>query len=163
MAQTSQAQAFAAPIVKLWSDGMAMAVEGVEVSQAQGKRMLENAMDFSTATGKEVMRTAGELRDRMLEATGSASDLLREQAGMFNDVAKDPMGVGQRVVSSYVEGTRRAMEIGTASMKSVLAVMGSTWSQMEKASQESRESWTQYVNALHAIAEAKAKRETPTV
>jgi len=159
MVQAGQAQMIAAPILKLWSDGIAMAAEGLEASQVQGKRILESTFELANATGKDYLKSAAEFRDRVVEVTGTAGDVLKDQASMFNDIPKDPVGVGQRVMAGYVEGARRSMEIGAAAMKSSMGLMGTTWSRMEKASQEVRESWTEYATRIQAIVEAKAKSE----
>lgn len=158
MTQVTQVQAISAPIQQLFSDSVSMALEGLEVSQAQGKKLLESAFELGAASAKDSLKYADELRGRFAEATNTANELLKEQASLFNDLPKDPVGATQKVISGYVEGSRKALEVGAEALKSYVNLVNDAWSRLEKASQESRENYVAFVGKLQAIVESAAKK-----
>jgi hypothetical protein len=158
MSQATQAQAITAPVQQLLSDSVAMALEGFAVSQAQGQKLLESAFELGAANAKDSLRYAEELRGRFTEATNAASELWKEQVAVFNDLPKDPVAATQRVVSCYVEGSRKALEVGAEALKSYVNLVNDLWARLEKVSQETREAYVGFVNKLQAIVESTAKR-----
>src|SRR3990172_4985547 len=70
-------------------DRVSMALEGLAVSQAEGKQLLERALELGAATGKDSLKYAEELRRRLTEATNTANELLKEQVALFNELPKD--------------------------------------------------------------------------
>lgn len=158
MSQQTQSQVFGAPIQKVLSDSMSMALEGLEVSQAQGKRFLESAFEMGAAQAKDSLKFADEMRGRFAEATNSANEMLKGQASLFNDLAKDPVGASQKVLSGYVEGYRKGVELGAEALKSYVTLANEVWARLEKSSQETRENYVAYVGRLQAIVETTAKK-----
>jgi hypothetical protein len=152
-----QAQAMTAPILKMWSDGLSMAAQGLEASQAQGKKMAESAFEVATAVGKDYLQYADDVRTRAAQAAGSANELLKEQAALVNDMAKDPAGATQRVIAGWAEGSRKSMEMGADALKGYVGLLDSVWSRMEKASHDARQNYIEYVKALQGIVESKSK------
>ncbi len=158
MMQGTQVQAIGAPIQQLWSDGISMALEGFEVSQAQGKKFLESAFELAAANAKDSLKYSEDLRGRFTEATNTANDLLKDQAALFNELPKDPVGATQRVISGYVEGSRKALELGAVALKSYVNLVGDVWSRLETVSQESRQNYIEFAGKLQGIVESKAKK-----
>ncbi len=107
MTQATQVQAIGAPIQQLWSDSVAIALEGFAASQAQGKQWLESTFELGAASAKDSLKYAEELRGRLAEATSTANELLKEQVALFNELPKDPVAATQKVISAYVEGSRK--------------------------------------------------------
>ncbi len=157
MMQGTQAQAIGAPIQQLWSDSISMALEGFEVSQAQGKKVLESTFELAAANAKDSLKYAEELRGRFTEATNTANELLKDQAALFNDLPKDPVGATQRVISGYVESSRKSLELGAGALKCYVDLVNDVWSRLEKASQESRQNYIEFASKLQGIVE-KAKK-----
>jgi hypothetical protein len=155
----NQAQAMSAPILKIWSDGLAMAMQSLEASQAHSKKILESAFEVSAAAGKDCLSYADEARARVTRATGNANELVKEQAALLNDMARDPAGAGQRAIAAWAEGSRKSLEMGVEALKSYAGLMDTLWSRMEKAGHDARRGYMDYVNALQGIVEAQSKTE----
>lgn len=158
MTQATQVQALGAPIQQLWSDSVSMALEGFAVSQAQGKQWLESTFELGAANAKDSLKYAEELRGRLTDATNTASELLKEQVTLFNELPKDPVAATQKVISGYVEGSRKALEVGAEALKSYVALVNDVWARLEKASQETREHYVAFVNKLQGIVESAARK-----
>ncbi len=158
MSQETQVQAIGAPIQKVLSDSISMALEGLEVTQAQGKKILESAFEMGAAQAKDSLKYADELRGRFAEATNTANELLKGQASLFNELPKDPVGAAQKVISGYVEGYRKGLEVGAEALKSYVNLVNDVWARLEKASQETRENYIAYAGKLQGIVEATAKK-----
>ncbi|MGE5850049.1 MAG: hypothetical protein ACM362_07980 [Candidatus Methylomirabilota bacterium] len=157
MNQANHFQELAAPVQKLFSDSVFMALAGFEVTQAQWKSLLESAYEQGAATTKDSLRYAEELRGRLTEFSNSANDLVREQAALFNDLPKDPLGASQKVISGYVEASRKALEGGAEALKAYVNLVNDLWSRLEKASQDTRGNYVTYVGKLQAIVESTLK------
>ncbi len=158
MTQATQVQALGAPIQQLWSDSVSMALEGFAVSQAQGKQWLESTFELGAANAKDSLKYAEELRGRLTDATNTASELVKEQVTLFNELPKDPVAATQKVISGYVEGSRKALEVGAEALKSYVALVNDVWARLEKASQETREHYVAFVNKLQGIVESAARK-----
>ena len=158
MTQATQVQALGTPIQKLWSDSVSMALEGFAVSQAQGKQWLESTFELGAANAKDSLKYAEELRGRLTDATNTASELVKEQVTLFNELPKDPVAATQKVISGYVEGSRKALEVGAEALKSYVALVNDIWARLEKASQENREHYVAFVNKLQGIVESAARK-----
>jgi hypothetical protein len=135
-----------------------MALEGFAVSQAQGKQWLESTFELGAANAKDSLKYAEELRGRLTDATNTASELLKEQVTLFNELPKDPVAATQKVISEYVEGSRKALEVGAEALKSYVALVNDVWARLEKASQETREHYVAFVNKLQGIVESAARK-----
>ena len=159
MASTTQAQALSASVQQLWSDGISMTIEGLEASQAHSKKLLENTFDLAAAAGKDCLKCAEELRGHLTEAANYANEKMRGQASLLNDLPNDPMGASQRMISGYVDGSRKSMDIGAGVMKSYLNMVNEVWSRMEQVSQETRENYAEYLKRLQGIVESKTKKD----
>ncbi|MGH7428841.1 MAG: hypothetical protein ACREJ4_10895 [Candidatus Methylomirabilaceae bacterium] len=158
MTHATQFQTIGVPVQQLLSDSVSMALEGFAVSQAQGKKLLESAFELGAANAKDGLRYAEELRSRLTEATNSANEMLKEQAALFNELPKDPVAAGQRVISGYVEGSRKALEVGAEALKSYVNLVNDLWSRLEQTSREARENYVTYVGRLQAIVESTARK-----
>ena len=158
MTQATQVQAISTPVQQLLSDSVSMALEGFAVSQSQGKKLLEHAFEMGAAGAKDSLKYAEELRGRFTEATNATNELWKEQAALFNELPKDPVAASQKVISGYVEGSRKALEVGAEALKSYLNLVNDLWSRLEKASQETREQYVAYVGKLQAIVESTARK-----
>ena len=158
MTQATQVQALGTPIQQLWSDSISMALEGFAVSQAQGKQWLESTFELGAANAKDSLKYAEELRGRLTDATNTASELVKEQVALFNELPKDPVAATQKVISGYVEGSRKALEVGAEALKSYVALVNDVWARLEKASQETREHYVAFVNKLQGIVESAARK-----
>jgi flagellar biosynthesis/type III secretory pathway protein FliH len=158
MSQATQVQAISAPVQQFLSDSISMALEGLEVSQAQGKKFLESAFELGAAQAKDTLKYADEARARFADATNTANELLKERASLFNELPKDPVGATQKVISGYVEGYRKGLEVGAEALKSYVSLINDVWSRLEKASQETRENYVAYVGKLQTIVESTAKK-----
>ena len=158
MTQATEVQAISAPIQQLWSDSLSMALESFEVSQAQAKKLLESAFELGAAHAKDNLKYADELRGRFAEATNTANAMLKDQTALFNDLPKDPVGATQKVISAYVEGSRKALELGAEALKGYVSLVSDIWTRLEKASQETRENYLEFAGKLQAILESAAKK-----
>ena len=158
MSNAAQVQAFSVPGQELLSDSVAMALEGFAVSQTEGKRLLESAFELGAANAKDSLKYAEELRGRFTDATTTANELWKEQAALFNDLPKDPVAATQKVISGYVEGSRKALEVGAEVLKSYVNLVNDLWSRVEKASRETRENYVAFVGKLQGIVESTAKK-----
>ena len=158
MTETTQVQAIGAPIQRLWSDSVSMALEGFAVSQAQGKQWLESTFELGAANAKDSLKYAEELRGRVTDATNTANALLKEQVALFNELPKDPVAATQKVISGYVEGSRKALEAGAEVLKGYATLVNDAWSRLEKASQETREHYVALVGKLQALVESAARK-----
>jgi hypothetical protein len=152
-----QAQAMTAPILKMWSDGLTMAAQGLEASQVQAKKMAEAAFEVATAMGKDYLKYADEVRARAAQAAGNANELVKEQAALMNDIAKDPAGATQRVIAGWADGSRKSLEMGADALKGYIGLLDTVWSRMEKASQDTRQNYIEYVKTLQGIVESKTQ------
>jgi hypothetical protein len=157
MIQANQFQELTAPIQKLFSDSVSMALAGFEVTQAQWKSLLESAYEQGAASTKDSVKYAEELRGRFTEFANAANDLVREQATLWNDLPKDPLGASQKVISGYVEASRKALEGGAEALKAYVSLVNDLWSRLEKASQDTRGNYVTYAGKLQAIVESTLK------
>jgi hypothetical protein len=135
-----------------------MALEGFAVSQAQGKKLLESAFELGAANAKDSLRYAEELRSRITDATSTANELWKEQATVFNEVPKDPVAATQKVIAGYVEGSRKALEVGAEALKGYVNLVNDLWARLEQTSREARENYVTYVGRLQAIVESTARK-----
>lgn len=158
MTQATQAQVIGAPVQQLWSDSVSLVIEGLTASQAQGKKWLESTLEIGATTAKESLKYAEELRGRLTEATSAANDVLKGQAALFNELPKDPVAATQKVISGYVEGSRKALEVGAEALKSYVGLVNDAWARLEKASQEARENYVAFVNKVQSIVESAARK-----
>ena len=158
MTQATQIQAMTVPVQQLLSDSVSMALEGFAVSQDQGKKLLESAFELGAANAKDSLRYAEELRGRFTEATSTANELLKEQAALFSALPRDPVAATQKVISGYVEGSRKALEVGAEALKSYVSLVNDLWARLERASQETREHYVAFVGKLQTIVESTAKK-----
>ncbi|MCI0441274.1 MAG: hypothetical protein L0177_19400, partial [Chloroflexi bacterium] len=78
MTQVAEVQALGAPVQRLWSDSVSLALEGFAISQDQGRKLLENALELGAANAKDSLKYAEELRGRLTDATSTANELLKE-------------------------------------------------------------------------------------
>ncbi len=154
----TQFQTIGAPVQQLLSDGVSMALEGFAVSQAQGKKLLESAFEVGAANAKDGLKYAEELRGRLTEATNSANEILKEQAALFNELPKDPVAASQKVISAYVEGSRKALEVGAEALKGYVNLVNELWSRLEQTSRDVRENYVAYIGRLQTIVESTAKK-----
>lgn len=158
MSQSNQVHAIGAPVQQLLSDSLSMALEGFAVSQAQGKKLLESAFELGAANAKDSLRYAEELRSRITDATSTANELWKEQATVFNEVPKDPVAATQKVIAGYVEGSRKALEVGAEALKGYVNLVNDLWARLEQTSREARENYVTYVGRLQAIVESTARK-----
>ena len=49
MTQVAEVQALGAPVQRLWSDSVSLTLEGFAISQDQGRKLLENALELGAA------------------------------------------------------------------------------------------------------------------
>jgi hypothetical protein len=154
----TQVQAISAPVQKLLSDSVSMALEGFAVSQEQGRKVIESAFELGAANARDGLKYAEDLRGRVSEATNAANDLWKEQAALFSELPKDPVAASQKVISGYVEGSRKVLELGAEVTKSYVNLVNDLWSRLEKASQETRESYVGFASKLQAIIESTARK-----
>jgi hypothetical protein len=154
----TQAQVIGAPVRQLWADSISMALEGVQASQAHGKKLLESSFEVASASAKDNVKYAEDMCNRLTEATNHVNGLLSEQASLVCDLPKDPVGAAQRVMSGYVEGSRKSLEFGAAILKSYLTLVSDTWMRLEKVSEVNRQSYVEYVGKLQGIVESHAKK-----
>jgi hypothetical protein len=157
MIQANQFQELAAPIQKLFSDSVSMALAGFEVTQAQWKNFLESAYEQGAAASKDSVKYVEELRGRYTEFANAANNLAREQATLWNDLPKDPLGASQKVISGYVEASRKALEGSAEALKAYVNLVNDLWSRLEKASQDTRANYVTYAGKLQAIVESTLK------
>ena len=158
MTQVTQIPAFGVPFQQLMADSVAMALEGVALSQDQGKRLLENALELGAASARESVKYAEELRGRLTDATGSVNALVKEQVAVWGELPKDPVAATQKVIAASVEGSRKALEVGAEALKGYVSLVNDLWSRLEKASQETRENYVTFVSKLQAIVESAARK-----
>jgi hypothetical protein len=143
---------------QLWSDGLSMAIEGVQATQVQGKKLMESAFEMATTSAKDKVKYAEDVCNRLTEATNHIDGMLREQASLVCELPKDPVGATQRVISGYVEGSRKSMELGAAVLKSYVTLVSDSWGRLEKVSHEMREGYVDYFGKLQGIVESKTKK-----
>jgi hypothetical protein len=146
-----------APLQHLWSDGLAIATETMDASRESAKRAMESAFSLAAATAKEQMNYGSALAGHLSAASSHASAFVREQAALAAELPKDPMGTAQRMLAGYLDSCKQSMAIGTEALKSCATIGGQAWAQMEKASQDSRQIYTEYAGKLQDIVEAKIK------
>jgi hypothetical protein len=158
MTQVAEVQALGAPVQRLLADSVSLALEGFAISQEQGKKLLENALELGADNAKDSLKYAEELRGRFAEATTTANELFREQYALFNELPKDPVAATQKVIAGYVEGSRKALEVGAEALKAYVNLVNDLWSRLEKASQETRENYVAFVGKLHALVESAARK-----
>jgi hypothetical protein len=161
MSDATQMQAIATTLQRLselLSDTVSMALEGCAVSQAQGKKFLESALELAATSTKESVRYTEELRSRFTDAINTANRLLKEQAAQFKGVPSDPVAATQQVIAGQIEGSRKALEVGAEALKSYVNLLNDFWSRLEKASQETRENYVDFVGKLQAIVEATVRK-----
>jgi hypothetical protein len=158
MTQIAEVQALGAPVQRLLSDSVSLALEGFAISQDQGKKLLENALELGAANAKDSLKYAEELRGRLTDATGSVNALVKEQYALWGELPKDPVAATQKVIAASVEGSRKALEVGAEALKGYVSLVNDLWSRLEKASQETRENYVTFVSKLQTIAEATARK-----
>jgi hypothetical protein len=154
----SQAQEIFGPVQHVWSDGVAMTMEGMQAAQETAKKAMESAFSLAAANAKENVKYAGELVGHMTTATSQGDALLRSQAALVTDLPKDPAGTAQRMLAGWMDGYQKSMAIGTEVLKTYATMVGHAWENLEKASQESRQICTDYAGKLQGIIEARAKK-----
>jgi hypothetical protein len=158
MTQVAEVQALGAPVQRLLTDSVSLALEGFAISQEQGKKILENALELGAANTKESLKYAEELRGRFAEATNTGNELLREQYALFSELPKDPVAATQKVIAGYVEGSRKVLEVGAEALKGYVNLVNDLWSRLEKASQETRENYVTFAGKLQALVESAARK-----
>lgn len=158
MTQVAEVQALGAPVQELLSESVSLALEGFAISQAQGKKFLESAFELGSVNAKDSLRYAEELRGRLTDAANTANTLMKEQVALWGEAPKDPVAATQKVVATYIEGSRKALGVGAEALKSYVNLVNDLWSRLEKASQETREQYVAFIDKLQAVAESAAKK-----
>jgi len=158
MTQVAEVQALGAPVQQLWTDSVALALEGVAISQAQGKKVLESAFELGAVNAKESLKYAEELRGRLTDAAATANTLVKEQVALWGELPKDPVAATQKVIAASVEGARKALEVGAEALKSYVALVNDLWARGEQASQETREQYVAFIGKVQAIVESAARK-----
>jgi hypothetical protein len=158
MTQSSQTQAFCAPMQQVWSDSLSMVLEGVQASQAHAKKLLESGFEMATASAKDNVKYAEDVCNRLTEASNHVNGMLREQASLVCDLPNDPVGATQRVISGYVEGSRKSMELEAAALKSYVTLVSDAWGRLEKVSHDMRAEYVDYFGKLQGIIESKTNK-----
>jgi hypothetical protein len=158
MTQVAEVQALGAPVQRLWSDSVSLTLEGFAISQDQGRKLLENALELGAANAKDSLKYAEELRGRLTDATSTANELLKEHVALWSELPKDPVAATQKVVAGYVDGSRKALEVGAEALKGYVSLVNDLWSRLEKASQETREQYVAFIGKLQAVVESAAKK-----
>ncbi len=158
MSQANQFDAISAPLRKLMSDSISMALEGFATSQTQTKKLMESVFELAAANLKDSMKYAEELRRRVTEATNAANELMKEQAALFSELPKDPVAASQKVISGYVEGSRKALDMGAEALRSYVNLVNDLWTRLERSSQETRENYLAFVGKLQELVESAARK-----
>ena len=104
------------------------------------------------------MKYAEELRGRLTDATGSVNALVKEHVAVWGELPKDPVAATQKVVAGYVDGSRKALEVGAEALRGYVNLVNDLWSRLEKASQETREQYVAYIGKLQAVVESAARK-----
>jgi hypothetical protein len=120
---------------------------------------VDSGFELAVATGRDSLKATDELRGRIGEAAGRADEFVKQQAGLLNEIPRDPVGASQRMIAAYVEGSRASVELGVQAMQSYATLMSTVWERMERSSQEARQGWTECVGRLQSVLESKAARE----
>jgi hypothetical protein len=157
MIEANQFQELTAPAQKVFSDSLSMTLGGLEVSQAQWKKLLQAAFDLGAANARVSAQYAEDFRGRFTEATRTASEFLKQHATLLTDLPADPVGASQKVIAGYVEASRKALEGGAEALKGYVSLVNDLWSGLEQASQSTREIYVEYVSQLQGLLESKAK------
>lgn len=158
MTQVAEVQALNAPVQQLWSDSVSLALEGFAISQAQGKKFLESAFELGSANANESLKYVEQLRSRLTDATSSVNEIVKGQVALWGELPKDPVAATQKVIAAYVEGSRKALEVGAEALKSYVNVVNDLWARLERGSQESREQYVAFVSKLQAVVESAAHK-----
>lgn len=158
MMQADQFQVITAPVQKLFSDSVSMAMQSFEVTQAQWKTFLETTFELGAANAKDSIKHAEEFRGRLTDMANSANEVLKEHASLFNELPKDPVGATQKLIAGYVDGSRKLLEVGAETLNGYLSLVNDVWSRLEKVSQDTRENYVTYVGKLQEIVESTAKQ-----
>ncbi|MBI2903015.1 MAG: hypothetical protein HYY12_05440 [Candidatus Methylomirabilis oxyfera] len=158
MTQVADIQGVGAPIQQLWSEGVSLALEGVAISQAQGKKVLESAFELGSVNAKDSLKYAEELRGRLADAAATANTLVKEQVALWSELPKDPVAAAQKVIAGYVEGSQKALEVGAEALKSYVDAVNDLWARGEQVSQETREQYVAFIGKLQAIVESAARK-----
>ena len=158
MTQVAEVQTLGAPVQQLLSDSVSIALEGFAISQDQGRKLVENALELGAANAKGSLKYAEELRGRLTEATSTANELLKEHVALWSELPKDPVAATQKVVAGYVDGSRKALEVGAEALKGYVSLVNDLWSRLEKASQETREQYVAFIGKLQAVVESAARK-----
>jgi hypothetical protein len=158
MTQVAEVQTLGAPVQQLLSDSVSIALEGFAISQDQGRKLVENALELGAANAKDSLKYAEELRGRLTDATSTANELLKEHVALWSELPKDPVAASQKVVAGYVEGSRKALEVGAEALKGYVSLVNDLWSRLEKASQETREQYVAFIGKLQAVVESAARK-----
>ena len=157
MTQTSHAHPFTAPIQQCWSDGIAMALAGTEAIQAQGKMLVESAVELASASTKANLKCAEDITARVTAAAQQGEALFREQVAVLNDLPSDPVGASQRMVANYVEGSRKSLDLGAKALTGWAALMSDAWMRAGKLGQEAGQACIACATRLQEISAARTK------
>ena len=158
MNPTSQAHEWFAPMQHMWSEGLSITLEGMEASQESAKKAMESAFSLTAASAKEHVKYAGEMVGHLTTAATQADAFMRAQAALVTDLPKDPMGTAQRMLAGWMDGYQKSMAIGTEALKTYASMVGQAWGNLEKASQDSRQSYADLAGKLQGIMEARVKK-----
>jgi hypothetical protein len=158
MTQVADIQALGAPVQRLWSEGVSLALEGFAISQDQGRKFLESAFEVGSANAKESLKYAEELRSRLADATNTANSLVKEQVTLWSELPKDPVAATQKVIAGYVEGSQKALEVGAEALKRYVDAVNDLWVRLEQGSREAREQYVTFIGKLQALVESAAKK-----
>jgi hypothetical protein len=159
MNPTSQAQELFAPVQHLCSDGVSMAMEGMEASQESAKTAMQSGFSLAAASAKDNVKYTGEMVGHVTTAATQADTFIRAQAALVTDLPKDPMGTAQRMLAGWMDGYQKSVAIGTDALKTYASMVGQAWGNLEKASQESRQIYTDLAGKLQGIVDARVKKD----
>ena len=149
---------FSPPVQQLLADSIALTVEGVATAQAQGKKLLESALELGAASAKDGLKYAEELRAHVTDATSALNERVRAQVVLWSELPKDPVAATQKVIAASVEGSRRALEVGAEALTGYVRLVNDLWARVERASQETREQSFAVMDKLQAIVGSAARK-----
>jgi hypothetical protein len=158
MTQVADIQALGAPVQRLWSEGVSLALEGFAISQDQGKKFLESAFELGSVNAKESLKYAEELRSRLADAANNTNSLVKEQVALWSEVPKDPVAAAQKVIAGYIEGSRKALEAGAETLKNYVNTVNDLWERLEQGSREAREQYVAFIGKLQGLVESAARK-----
>ena len=114
-------------------------------------RLLWRTVDLNTAVSDAALKFSEDLRSQMLAADADVKAVAEGVNTLLRDIPKDPMVLGQKVLSLTLDGGKKIADLNLAAARGLLALGETMVARAGHAARENGEAASAYLAKVQAI------------